>query len=96
LIGSGEIRLKRPENLKHAVGYIYRVRNRQALNLLTQISLYLRTYNKRKRAEMVLKNYIKLTPRNGKYSTEILTQRKKFIKDFFAISGSRKTTLKLC
>lgn len=89
-IGAGQIIIKRPrDNRKHATSYTYRICNRQAFNLLAQISSYLKTY-KRKRAELVLKNYIKLTPRNGKYTPELLAQREKFIKAFFSIPSPRK------
>lgn len=91
LISAGQITLKRPNKKGHSISYVYRIRNRQALNLLSQISSYLKTY-KRERAELVLKNYTKLTPRNGKYSPELLKQRKRFIKAFFSIlsPGKRK------
>ena len=88
LIGAGQIIRKRTYNKKHAIGFCYRICSRQALNLLIQISPYLRTY-KRKRAELVLKNYIKLTPRNGKYSPKMLLQKEKFIKSFFAVTQNK-------
>ena len=85
LLGAGQIKLKRTHNKKHATCYTYRICNRQAFNLLVQISSYLRTY-KQKRAELILKNYRKLILRNGKYSQELLKQKRKFVKKFFAIS----------
>jgi len=93
-VGAGQIARKRPRNKRHAMGYTYRICNRQAFNLLIQISSYLKTY-KRKRAELVLKNYIKLTPRNGKYSPRLLEQRKKFIKAFFSIPSPSKAKSRL-
>ena len=85
LLCVGQIKLKRARNKKHAISYTYRVCNRQAFNLLIQISSYLRTC-KKERAELVLKNYKKLTPRNGKYSQELLKQKEEFVKRFFAIT----------
>lgn len=93
-VEAGQIARKRPRNKRHAMGYAYRICNRQAFNLLIQISPYLKTY-KRNRAELVLKNYIKLTPRNGKYSPKLLAQKKKFIKTFFSIPSPRKIKPKL-
>lgn len=93
-IGAGKITKKHPHNEKHALGYTYQLTSQQALDLITQIYSYLRTY-KRKRAQLVLEKYKKLTPRNGKYSRKILIEREKFIKDFFAITGYRKGILKL-
>jgi hypothetical protein len=93
-IGAGQILLKRPYNERQALSYTYKIHSRQALNLLNQISSYLKTY-KRKRAELVLKNYIKLTPRNGKYSPELLSRKEKFIKAFFSIPSPRKIMPKI-
>lgn len=83
-IGVGTIIKKRSYKRNHAISWVYYIRSQQAFNLLQQVLPYLQTY-KRKRAKLVLANYNKLTPRNGKYSKKILTQRKKFIKSFFAI-----------
>ena len=89
LVNVGQIILKRTRNKKHAISYTYRVCNQLAISFLIQISPYLKTY-KQKRTKLVLKNYTKLTPRNGKYSPKLLAQKRKFIKAFFAIPGSNK------
>ncbi len=93
IIGAGQISRKKAYHEKHSPSYVYRICNRQAFNLLAQIHQYIKIDTKRKRSELVLKNYIKLTPRNGKYSPEILKQRNEFIKKFFSIpySGIVKT-----
>ena len=65
-------------------GFTYTVTNRQALELLNQIVLYLQSY-KKLRAELVLSNYVKLTPRNGKYSDELIQKRLAFEVAFFDI-----------
>ena len=88
-VGAGQITLKRPRYKNHSMCYTYRLSSRQGLNLLIQIVPYLKTY-KQKRAQLVLKKYIKLTPRNGKYSSKLLTQKEKFIKDFFSIPAPGK------
>ena len=86
-IGAGQVNAK-CDSLKndfHSTAYFYKIAGRQAFNLLAQICPYLKIETKRKRAELILKNYIKLTPRNGKYSAQILTERDGFIKKFFSI-----------
>jgi len=93
LLGVGQIKLKRARNKKWALCYTYRICNRQAFNLLIQTLPYLQTY-KRERTKLILKNYVRLTPRNGKYSPELLSQREKFIEAFFAIPGSNKKIIK--
>lgn len=84
LIGVGQITTKRVYNPKHSPGYTYQVISRQAMDLIKMILPHLRTY-KKKRAEFALKHYLKLTPRNGKYTPIMLNQRENFIEKFFAI-----------
>ena len=55
----------------------YAIWNRQALSLLAQLEPILRSY-KRMRARLVLDCYIRLTPRNGKYTPEIAAERQRF------------------
>ncbi|XOB41196.1 MAG: LAGLIDADG family homing endonuclease [Candidatus Nealsonbacteria bacterium] len=94
IVGAGQISKKRPRNERQSISYAYRICNRQAFNLLTQISSCLKTY-KQKRARLVLENYIELTPRNGKYSQEILARKKRFVKAFFAIPSTMKIKPKI-
>lgn len=92
MIGTGKVTIQRNKN--GSLGYIYQVYYQQAFDLLAQIFPYLRTY-KQKRVKLILGNYKKLTPRNGKYSKQILMKKERFIKDFFAVPGSRKGIVKL-
>ena len=80
-IGTGRITRKRTYSDKHTPSATYQVSNRQALSLLEQIQPFLLTY-KQYRARLVLRDYLRLTPRNGKYTEEMLTQREKFIEAF--------------
>jgi hypothetical protein len=57
---------------------------RQALALLECIAPYLRSY-KAKRAQLALKSYLAVTPRNGKYIPEILAARQAFERSFFSV-----------
>ncbi len=83
-IGAGRITQKKTYSAKHTPSATYLISNRQALSLLEQISPYLRTY-KQHRADLVLQDYLRLTPRNGKYSPESNQQRDRFIKKFLKI-----------
>ena len=80
-IGTGRISNKRTISPNHTPSATYTVSNRQALSLLEQVTPHLRTY-KLTRARLVLDNYLQLTPRNGKYTKEILYKRDKFIQIF--------------
>ena len=82
--GVGKITSKKTYQVQHKPGFAYSITNRQALSLLEQIVNYLQSY-KKSRAELVLAEYIKLTPRNGKYSDELASKREQFIKTFFQL-----------
>lgn len=66
-IGAGKITRKRTSQKHHTPSFTYAVYNRQALYLLEQVYTYLKTY-KLRRAELILRDYLELTPRNGKYT----------------------------
>jgi len=65
-IGAGRITTKRTYSERHADSFAYQISSRQALDLLMQIVPYMKSY-KARRAELALKHYVRLTPRNGKY-----------------------------
>ena len=83
-IGTGRVTQKKTYSDKHTPSATYTISNRQALSLLEQISPFLRTY-KQHRAELVLQDYLRLTPRNGKYTPEIYDQRDRFTEKFLKI-----------
>lgn len=84
MVGAGRITGKRTYSDRHTPSFAYRVSNRQALDLLSQIASYLKTYRS-KRAAMALQKYVDLTPRNGKYATEMLRMREECEREFLAI-----------
>jgi hypothetical protein len=83
-IGAGKITTKKTTRAQHARAYTYAVCIRQALNLLQQIEPFLRSY-KRRRAALILENYIRLTPRNGKYTPAALSERQRFEAELLAL-----------
>lgn len=76
-VGAGKITGKRTYQPHHTASYTYTISNRQALALLNQIFPYLKTY-KAKRSDLILRDYIRLTPRNGRYTEEIKQARTDF------------------
>lgn len=87
MLGVGKITSKKESNSLHRAGYAYVLSNRQALALLDQIISYLHSYKKH-RAQLIIDSYMRLTPRNGKYSKVIFEEREEFIKKFFDIKFS--------
>jgi hypothetical protein len=85
-VGAGKITTKKARSERHARSFAYQISSRQALDLLRQISSYLITY-KAKRAKMVLDDYLRLTPRNGRYTPEIAASRQEFEARILAIKG---------
>lgn len=75
--GVGKITNKSTAQAHHTPSFVYAIYNRQALDLLEQLFPYLRGY-KARRAALILRDYIELTPRNGKYTPEQKTLRKQF------------------
>jgi hypothetical protein len=75
--GVGKITNKRRSQEHHKASYSYAVYNRHALGLLAQVHPFLRSY-KRSRGELILRDYVRLTPRNGKYTPELLAERETF------------------
>ena len=84
-VGVGKITSKRTTQSQHTPSYAYAIYNRQALSLLEQIQPYLKTY-KAERGRLILRDYLKLTPRNGKYSLEQQQARHAFETAVLAIT----------
>lgn len=85
--GVGKITNKQISKSHHSHSYAFSVYNRQALGLLEQILPFLKSY-KRDRAEAILKDYLAVTPRNGKYTAEILKRKGEFEDTVLAIKAN--------
>jgi hypothetical protein len=83
-VGAGKITGKKTAKSHHTPSFTYAIYNRQALSLLEQLNSYLRTY-KKQRADLILMNYLKMTPRNGKYGHELLAARHAFEEELLGI-----------
>ena len=69
----------------HKDCYSYVLRRNDAIYLIKEIYPYLIIETKRKRAELILKNYKALTPRNGRYFLEMLIAKEDFYNEFISI-----------
>ena len=76
-VGAGRITAKRTYSDRHSPSFNYQITSRQALELLRQIVIFMKTY-KTGRAQLALENYLKLTPRNGRYTAETGAARLEF------------------
>lgn len=82
VVGAGSGTTKRRSKLHHTPSFVYHLNDRRALDLLRQIRPYM-TSHKADRADALLKDYVRLTPRNGRYSAQILREREQFVRRFF-------------
>ena len=76
-IGAGRITSKRVYSARHAPSFNYQINNRQALAVLRQIVAYMKSY-KAARARLALRDYVRLTPRNGRYTADTAAARRSF------------------
>ena len=88
MVGAGRITKKRTYKEHHKSSGEYRVENRQALEFVRQLAPYLLTY-KAHRADLVLSDYVRLTPRNGFYTLDMVRKREEFVRKFLALIPSR-------
>jgi hypothetical protein len=84
-VGTGRITNKARARNHHSKSYAYTLQSRQALALLSQVSPFLRTY-KSARARLLLDEYVRATPRNGRYTPDQREARRALEIRFFAIS----------
>jgi hypothetical protein len=85
-VGAGKITRKRAVSERHTPSFCYSIANRQALSVLQQVAPYLRSH-KCRRARLILDQYLRLTPRNGKYTSALLAQRNRFEQEVLAITA---------
>ena len=88
-VRAGKITNKRVTSLRHAPSFCYAITSAQALDLLQQVLPWLLSY-KRQRAELALRLYAVLTPRNGKYSQDLLERRREFEQEFLDLKAVRE------
>jgi hypothetical protein len=83
--GVGKITNKSTRKSHHTHSYAYAVYNRHALALLEAVTPHLKSY-KHDRAKLILRNYLEVTPRNGKYTQEILANKAEFEQSVLSIT----------
>jgi hypothetical protein len=78
-IGAGRITSKACARSHDTPSFAYVISGRQALAVLSQVAPYLRTY-KAERAHLLTTEYVAVTPRNGRYTTDQLAARARVLK----------------
>jgi hypothetical protein len=90
---AGRITNKRISQPHHTPSFAYKISNRQALALLEQIYPFLRSY-KADRAALVLREYVNLTPRNGKYTDALRQARDAFEQEFLRLLPKKESPIR--
>ena len=69
----------------HKKCYSYVVRYNEAIKLIEAVYPYLVILSKKQRAELIINEYKSLTPRNGRYSKELLILKEEFYDKFISL-----------
>lgn len=69
----------------HLPSFAWKVESRKAIAVLQLVGPYLRIHRKQRRAKHILGEYLQVTPRNGKYTDEMLEQKHSFDERFFSL-----------
>lgn len=72
----------------HKQSWSWRLQRRNAISFLDSILPYMMEKEKIRRASLLCNEYIKVTPRNGRYSKELKAAKLEFEKNFFHPSAS--------
>lgn len=84
--GVGKIVRKKNYNIeKHKTSFTYTVKYDDAIELLKEIEPYLILKIKKKKAQLIINEYKNVTPRNGRYSIEMLDIKSQFYENFINI-----------
>lgn len=81
----GKIIKKKIYKEYHKDSYSFVVTYNDAINLMSEIYPFLVINSKRQRAKLIIDNYKKLTPRNGRYTLEMLEAKNNFYLDFLSL-----------
>jgi hypothetical protein len=82
--GIGHISSKPARKESHRDSWDWKASHNAALDLLEVVLPYLRIARKRIRAQLLVTEYKTLTPRNGKYTPEMLLAKEEFVSRFMA------------
>ena len=69
----------------HKDCYSYVLRRNDAIKLIEEIYPYLVIDSKKKRAKLIIEKYKALTPRNGRYTAEMIKAQEDFYNEFMSI-----------
>ncbi|HSV85278.1 MAG TPA: hypothetical protein VLH85_01800 [Levilinea sp.] len=81
----GSITIKQPRQPQHSLSFDWKLTDRRALHLLQIVRPYLVIERKIRRCDLLLFAYLDCTPRNGRYSQEMLKKKQSFLEQFASL-----------
>lgn len=81
----GVITPKRTYKSNHSPSWSWKIERQRAIAVLEEVAPHLKEPKKKARAELILENYTRLTPRNGKYTEEMRAEKHQFEEKFFEL-----------
>ena len=81
----GTVSIKRAQNENWKDNWVWKIIRRQAVSVLEEITPFLHEQKKLHRAQSIIQDYIRLTPRNGKYSEDKRKEKHEWEDRFFEI-----------
>lgn len=66
--------------------WMWQLQRNAAYEFMKDVGPYLKEPKKRKRAELIVAKYKEVTPRNGKYTPELLKLKEQFVEEFFNVT----------
>jgi hypothetical protein len=81
----GTIIQKRTYQPQHSRSYDWKLTDRRALSFLEIVRPFLVIQRKIKRADLLLKDYLACTPRNGRYTVEMVARKRELIERFSSL-----------
>ena len=79
------VKLKAPAKKHWKQAWHWQTSHDKAIAIIKSVAPFLREEKKKARAQLILEEYKKVTPRNGFYTEELLTARADFENRFFSL-----------
>ena len=81
----GAISTKQPCQPQHSISYDWKLTDRRTLRFLQVVRPYLVIERKLRRCDLLLQAYLECTPRNGRYTEDMLLKKQAFLDNFASL-----------
>jgi hypothetical protein len=81
----GSISTKQPRQPQHSLSFDWKLTDRRALRFLMMVKPHLVIERKLRRCDLLLQAYLECTPRNGRYTEEMLQKKQVFLQKFASL-----------